>query len=103
MYHMTGQHCGLSKVTALLVLIGLCAAFSPAKADAVSDFYRGKQISMVIGTSAGNDYDFRGRLIARHMGRHIPGEPTIVVRNMPASMPRTGSLPSRRATAARCT
>src|SRR5262245_64506221 len=64
------------------------AALTPpptAKADAVSDFYRGKQISMVIGTSAGNDYDFRGRLIARHMGRDIPGEPTIVPRNMPGA------------------
>ena len=83
MYHMTGQ--GLSGATALLALIGSCTVFSSAQADAVSDFYRGKQISVVIGTSAGNDYDFRGRLIARHMGRHIPGEPTIVPRNMPGA------------------
>ena len=80
---MTGQQ--LSGATALLALIGICAAISSAQADAVSDFYRGKQISMVIGTSAGNDYDFRGRLIARHMGRHIPGEPTIIPRNMPGA------------------
>jgi tripartite-type tricarboxylate transporter receptor subunit TctC len=39
----------------------------------------------VVGTSPGNDYDFRGRLIARHMGKHIPGEPTIVPRNMPGA------------------
>ena len=39
----------------------------------------------MIGTSAGNDYDFRARLIARHMGRHIPGEPIIVPRNMPGA------------------
>ena len=57
----------------------------PAHADAVADFYKGKQISLIIGTSAGNDYDFRGRLLARHMGRHIPGEPTIVPRNMPGA------------------
>ena len=82
---MTGQHDGLSGTTAVLALIGFCVAFSSAHADAISDFYRGKQISLVIGTSAGNDYDFRGRLIARHMGRHIPGEPTIVARNMPGA------------------
>ena len=48
----------------------------PARADAVADFYKGKQISLIIGTSSGNDYDFRARLLARHMGRFIPGEPT---------------------------
>ncbi len=57
----------------------------PARADAVADFYKGKQISLIIGTSSGNDYDFRARLLARHMGRFIPGEPTIVPRNMPGA------------------
>ena len=56
-----------------------------AHADAVSDFYHGKTISLVIGTSAGNDYDFRGRLLSRFMSRYIPGEPTIVPRNMPGA------------------
>ena len=72
-------------VSSLLALAALAATALPAQADAVADFYRGKQISLVIGTSAGNDYDYRGRLIARHMGRHIPGEPTIVPRNMPGA------------------
>ncbi len=52
-------------------------------AQTVADFYKGKQINMIIGTSAGNDYDYRGRLIARYLGKHIPGNPTIVPRNMP--------------------
>jgi tripartite-type tricarboxylate transporter receptor subunit TctC len=56
-----------------------------AQADPVADFYRGKQLTLVIGTSAGNDYDFRGRLIARYMGHHIPGEPVIVPQNMPGA------------------
>src|SRR5262249_44188352 len=60
MYHMMGQY----RTALLPALISLCASISPIEADAISDFYRGKQISMVIGTSAGNDYDFRGRLIA---------------------------------------
>jgi tripartite-type tricarboxylate transporter receptor subunit TctC len=55
------------------------------RADPIADFYRGKQVSVVIGTSPGNDYDFRARLIARHMGKHIPGEPMLVPRNMPGA------------------
>ncbi len=61
----------------------LSAIASPLAAQAPADFYRGKTITILIGTSPGNDYDFRGRLIARHIGRHIPGEPQPVPRNMP--------------------
>ena len=71
-------------------LITACAvtgflALSPGvgQTQPVADFYKGKTISLVIGTSPGNDYDFRGRLLARYMGRHISGEPQIVARNMP--------------------
>src|SRR5262249_21882283 len=60
----------------LAVLVALAAI--PAQADPVADFYRGKTIHLIVGTSPGNDYDYRGRIIARHMGRHIPGEPMIV-------------------------
>ena len=56
---------------------------TPLAAEPVADFYRGKTINLLIGTSTGNDYDFRARLIARHMPRHIPGEPQILARNMP--------------------
>src|SRR5437868_10197953 len=66
-------------------LAALCVTAPRAQADAVADFYRGKTLNLVIGTSAGNDYDFRARLIARHIGRHIPGEPAIVPRNMPGA------------------
>jgi tripartite-type tricarboxylate transporter receptor subunit TctC len=53
-------------------------------AAAQADFYSGKQIDMFIGTPTGGGYDQYGRLLARHMGRHIPGAPQIVVKNMPA-------------------
>src|SRR5882762_11074009 len=75
----------IARPALLMALLAALAIPLPVQADPVADFYRGKQISVVIGTSAGNDYDFRGRLIARHMGRHIPGEPTIVPRNMPGA------------------
>jgi tripartite-type tricarboxylate transporter receptor subunit TctC len=61
-------------------------ASSTVAADPVADFYRGKSISMVIATAPGGDYDLRARLLSRHLGRHIPGNPTIVPRNMPGGV-----------------
>jgi tripartite-type tricarboxylate transporter receptor subunit TctC len=61
------------------------AAVCTARAAGTDDFYKGKTISMVIGLSAGGDYDLRARLLARHMGRHIAGNPNIVPRNMPGA------------------
>jgi tripartite-type tricarboxylate transporter receptor subunit TctC len=56
-----------------------------ANADPVADFYHGKTLNLIIGTSPGNDYDFRGRLLAKYLGRHLPGEPAIVPQNMPGA------------------
>jgi tripartite-type tricarboxylate transporter receptor subunit TctC len=55
----------------------------PALADDVGDFYKGKQMRMIVRTTAGGDYDQYSRLIARFIGKHIPGNPSIVVVNMP--------------------
>src|SRR6202030_337869 len=71
---------------ACLKLMVLPVLFAPAAADPVADFYRGKSLTMVIATSPGGDYDIRARLLARHMGRHIPGEPAIIARNMPGAV-----------------
>lgn len=49
------------------------------------DFYKGRQITLVIGNNAGTAYDASARLVGRHLGRHIPGRPTIVVQNMPGA------------------
>lgn len=68
---------------ALTALVGLAPTI---QADPVSDFYRGKSLDMIVPTSPGGDYDIRARLLARHMGRHIPGHPTIVARNMPSGV-----------------
>jgi tripartite-type tricarboxylate transporter receptor subunit TctC len=57
----------------------------PGVAEPVADFYKGKQISLYIGTEVGGGYDVYGRILARHLGRHIPGNPAIVVRNMPGA------------------
>jgi tripartite-type tricarboxylate transporter receptor subunit TctC len=79
----------LACFTALARLVPIVAALAlpaPASAQSVADFYRGKTVSMVIATSPGGDYDLRARLLARHMSRHIPGEPAIVARNMPGAV-----------------
>ena len=50
-----------------------------------ADFYAGKTVTMLVGNTAGGGYDVYARLLARHLGRHIPGEPNIVVRNQPGA------------------
>ncbi len=53
-----------------------------AQADEVADFYRGRNINIVAGHEVGTGFDFYGRALARHIGRHIPGNPTVVSQNM---------------------
>ena len=66
----------------VLVAAGLVLGLSPARAD---DFYKGKSINLIIATATGGGYDTYARLIARHLSRHIPGQPTIVPQNMPGA------------------
>jgi tripartite-type tricarboxylate transporter receptor subunit TctC len=54
-------------------------------AQAVEEFYRSKPITMLVGSAAGGGYDIYGRVFARHLSRHIPGNPGIIVKNMPAA------------------
>jgi len=71
------------------LLIGLLGALPPARAD---DFYKGKLFTIVVGFSPAGGYDNYARNLARHIGNHIPGNPTIIVQNMPGA----GSLTSVR-------
>lgn len=68
-----------------LLLAALMLTGAPATADEVADFYRGKTVTMFIGYPAGGGYDLYARIIARHMGRHIPGNPQFVSQNMPGA------------------
>jgi len=70
--------------TALILLAGAAAA------DDVADFYKGRDVSMVIGYSVGGGYDAYARLLARYIGKHVPGEPSII----PQQMTGAGSLRS---------
>src|SRR3979490_2294101 len=63
----------------------LRSASAPARADAISDFYRGRTVNLIIGYPPGGGYDLYARTLGRHIGRHIPGRPNIVVQNMPGA------------------
>ncbi len=67
---------------ALAVAVGLGIAAPSASADEVEDFYKGKRLKMIVGSGAGGGYDVYARLVARHIGNHIPGNPTMIVQNM---------------------
>jgi tripartite-type tricarboxylate transporter receptor subunit TctC len=70
-----------------LAVLGLMAGLllKPLAVRAQSDFYRGKTVRIIVGASAGGGYDTYSRTIARHMGKHIAGNPAIVVDNMPGA------------------
>src|SRR5499425_1879441 len=67
------------------VLAGLIALAAPATSAAAGDYYAGKSIDLLIGAPPGGGYDIYARALARHYGRHIPGQPTIVAKNMPGA------------------
>ena len=69
-----------------LTVAVLATTFSNAgNADPVADFYKGKQVTIIIALPPGGGYDLNARALARHMGRFIPGQPTIVTKNMPGA------------------
>ena len=55
----------------------------PASADEVADFYRGKQVAVQVGFGAGGGMDTTARIWARHLGKYIPGNPSVIVQNLP--------------------
>ena len=62
--------------------VSVLALMPAAKAQSVADFYKGKSVDLYIGYSAGGAYDIYARMLSRFMGKHIPGNPTIVTKNM---------------------
>src|SRR5258708_28602590 len=74
-----------------LAMVALCGPLTlPAHAASPADFYKGRTVQVVVGFSAGGGYDLYARVLARHMGRHIPGNPSVIAQNMPGA----GSLKS---------
>jgi tripartite-type tricarboxylate transporter receptor subunit TctC len=75
-------------VLSLIALVLPLAA--DARADPLAEFYRGRNVTLIVGYSAGGGYDAYARTVARHLGRHIPGNPAVIPQNMPGA----GSLRS---------
>jgi tripartite-type tricarboxylate transporter receptor subunit TctC len=69
---------------ALIMIAGVLSA-APACAQTAETFFAGRQVRIIVGTGAGRGYDAYARLTARHLGRHIAGNPTFVVENMPGA------------------
>ena len=63
----------------------MVVAAQPTRAETVEEFYKGKTINLFIGFEPGGGYDIYGRMLTRHIGRHIPGNPAIVAQNMPGA------------------
>lgn len=71
--------------TAGLGMALACPTVTSVGAQPASEFYKGKTIEMHIGYTSGGGYDVYGRIVARHMGKHIPGNPQIVPKNTPGA------------------
>jgi tripartite-type tricarboxylate transporter receptor subunit TctC len=65
--------------------VTLTCAPEPARSDDISAFYAGKNVQLIIGYAPGGGYDDYARMLGRHMARHIPGNPTVVMQNMPGA------------------
>jgi tripartite-type tricarboxylate transporter receptor subunit TctC len=74
----------MKSLLGILISLCVCGAAEAAQDD-VAAFYRGKQLRMVVGTGPGGGYDLFARAVARHIGNHIPGNPTIIVQNQAAA------------------
>lgn len=81
---------GVKFWTAAALLAAAAACPAAAQGDPVADFYKGKTVNVIIGYGTGGGYDVYARVLARHMPRHLPGNPTFVIQNMPGA----GSLVS---------
>ena len=73
------------------VVVGLLGAGGACAQDPPAPFFRGKQINLIVGSSAGGGYDIYARLIARHLSKHVPGNPAIVPTNMPGAASNTAA------------
>src|SRR4051795_9645130 len=86
--------CRLGGLIVLAALQWVLAAEVFAQTDAVAAFYRGRTVQAVVGYTPGSTFELYLRTFARHLGRHIPGNPLIVVQHMPGagSLKATGYL-----------
>ena len=73
----------MGRCGSLLLAAGLSTGAAHAQSPA--DFYKGKTVTIYVGLSAGGGYDTNARLVGRHLGKYIPGNPTVIVQNQPGA------------------
>ena len=74
----------MRKLLGAMMLAGLCASVAHAQ-DPIADFYRGKQVKIVVGFAAGGNSGLYGDVLGRHMGKHLPGNPSFIPQYMPGA------------------
>jgi tripartite-type tricarboxylate transporter receptor subunit TctC len=82
---MPGEH--MRRIILAIILTALVPLCAGAAEDekAIAEFYSKKTVTIAVGFSPGGNYDLYARLLARHIGQHIPGKPTVIVQNMPGA------------------
>jgi tripartite-type tricarboxylate transporter receptor subunit TctC len=75
----------VSGIKTVLAFVALAFAGTAVRADDVADFYKGKRVNIIVSYGPGGGYDVYARVLAHHISKHIPGNPTIVVQNMPGA------------------
>jgi tripartite-type tricarboxylate transporter receptor subunit TctC len=75
----------MRRCSLMLALCAFLVSVAQAKGDVVADFYKGRTVTVVVSSSAAGGYDTLARALARHMGKHVPGNPAFIVRNMPGA------------------
>lgn len=78
-------------IGATLLVAGLVFLAAPSQAEDAPAFYANKKITLYIGFPPGGGYDIYSRLIARHLGNHIPGKPLLIPQNMPGGSSRVAA------------
>ena len=73
------------KLTAASILVAAAAGLAGAAPAAAADFYKGRTLTLYVGSGAGGGYDFFGRVFVKYYGKHIPGNPTVIVVNRPGA------------------
>jgi tripartite-type tricarboxylate transporter receptor subunit TctC len=81
----------MRKVLSGTVAVFTMLSMSAMPASAQADKFKGKTFEVIIGYETGGGYDIYGRALARHIGKHLPGNPTVIVKNMPGAQTRTAA------------
>ena len=78
-------------VLSIIAVGAMLAGSSPSTAQTAGDKFKGKNFEIIVGYDTGGGYDIYARALQRHIGKHLPGNPTVIVKNMPGAQTRTAA------------